>query len=115
MTTPAPAADPAPADDEPAGWRWTPTRVLLTCIALALVAMWGYVLYLAFGPGRQPPIDRLDDPAFARAAEIRCAEALELVEGLPVANASPTAVRPGRRARRGPTPPTPPCSTTSTA
>ena len=24
--------------------------------------MWGYVLYLAFGPGRQPPIDRLDDP-----------------------------------------------------
>jgi hypothetical protein len=91
MTTPAPAADPAPADDEPAGWRWTPTRVLLTCIALALVAMWGYVLYLAFGPGRQPPIDRLDDPAFARAAEVRCAEALEVVEGLPVANASPTA------------------------
>ena len=42
--------------------------------------MWGYVLYLAFGPGRQPPIDRLDDPAFAEAAEERCAAALEQVD-----------------------------------
>ena len=30
--------------------------------------MWGYVLYLAFGPGRADSPDRLDDPAFAVAA-----------------------------------------------
>jgi hypothetical protein len=53
--------------------------------------MWGYVLFLAFGPGRQPPIDRLDDPAFAEAAEERCATTLEEVDRLPVASASHTA------------------------
>lgn len=67
----------------------TPVRVLLTLVVVALVAMWVYVLYLAVGPGRQPPIDRLDDPAFAEAAERRCADALEVVEALPVANATP--------------------------
>src|SRR5690606_17941223 len=55
---------------------------------LALVAMWGYVVYLAFGPGRQPPIDRLDDRACAAAAEERCADALDTVEALPPANAA---------------------------
>ncbi|HEY3144018.1 MAG TPA: hypothetical protein VGJ86_22990 [Acidimicrobiales bacterium] len=55
-------------------------------VVLGLVAMWGYVLYLAFGPGRQPPIDRLDDPAFASAAEERCADALAEVARLPFAN-----------------------------
>jgi hypothetical protein len=53
--------------------------------------MWGYVLFLAFGPGRQPPIDRLDDPAFAEAAEERCATTLEQVGRLPAASASHTA------------------------
>jgi hypothetical protein len=62
--------------------------VIVVC---ALVSMWGYVLYLAFGPGRQPPIDRLDDPAFAEAAEERCARALNEIEQLPVASASHTA------------------------
>jgi hypothetical protein len=62
--------------DTAASRRWTPVRVLLTVVALAMVAMWGYVVFLAFGPGRQPPIDRLDDPAFAEAGEARCAEAL---------------------------------------
>jgi hypothetical protein len=55
------------------------------------VSMWIYVLYLAFGPGRQPPIDRLDDPTFARAAEERCVAAVAEVDELPVANASPNA------------------------
>jgi hypothetical protein len=76
-----------------AGWRWTPVRLVLTAVVVALVAMWGYVLYLAFGPGRQPPIDRLDDPAFAEAGEERCAEALQQVELLPVANESHTAAQ----------------------
>jgi hypothetical protein len=71
--------------------RWGPTRVFLCLVVAALVAMWGYVLYLAFGPGRQPPIDRLDDPAFAVAAEERCAEALDAVDELPVASESDTA------------------------
>ncbi|HEX6419517.1 MAG TPA: hypothetical protein VFZ77_13535 [Acidimicrobiales bacterium] len=71
-----------------AGWRWTPTRLVLAVVVLALVAMWGYVVYLAFGPGRQPPIDRLDDPAFAEAAEQRCAATLAEVEALPVASAA---------------------------
>ena len=78
-------------DDSDGRRRWTPTRVLLTAVVIAMLTMWGYVLFLAFGPGRQPPIDRLDDPAFAAAAEARCADALEQVEALPVAAASDTA------------------------
>jgi hypothetical protein len=66
-------------------------RTVALVIVCALVSMWGYVLYLAFGPGRQPPIDRLDDPAFAEAAEERCATTLEDVDRLPVASASHTA------------------------
>jgi hypothetical protein len=71
--------------------RRRPVRTLLTLVVLALVAMWVYVIYLAVGPGRQPPIDRLDDPAFAEAAEPRCADALEVIGELPVANATPDA------------------------
>jgi hypothetical protein len=70
-------------------WRWS--RIVIVVVVCALVSMWGYVLYLAFGPGRQPPIDRLDDPAFAEAAEERCAGTLEEVDRLPVASASHTA------------------------
>jgi hypothetical protein len=82
--------EPPDGDDAEAssGWRWTPTRVVLTAVVVALVSMWGYVLFLAFGPGRQPPIDRLDDPAFAEAGEARCAEAVEQVEALPAASDS---------------------------
>jgi hypothetical protein len=66
-------------------------RVVVLIVVCALVSMWGYVLFLAFGPGRQPPIDRLQDPAFADAAEERCAATLERVDRLPVASASHTA------------------------
>lgn len=71
------------------GSRWG--RLVVLIVVCALVSMWGYVLFLAFGPGRQPPIDRLDDPAFAEAAEERCATTLEQVGRLPVASASHTA------------------------
>jgi hypothetical protein len=57
--------------------------VFLTLLVVAMVSMWAYVLYLAFGPGRQPPPDRLDDPAFATAAEARCQIALTEVAALP--------------------------------
>lgn len=63
-------------------------RVAVALAIVLMVSMWGYVLYLAFGPGRQPPIDRLDDPAFAEAGEARCAEAVAAVERLPGAGAS---------------------------
>jgi hypothetical protein len=71
--------------------RWRPTRVLVTLVVVGMAAMWGYVLYLAFGPGRQAPPDRLDDPAFAIAAEARCHAALEEVDELPSASASASA------------------------
>lgn len=63
--------------------RWTPGRVVLTAVVIALVGMWGYVLYLAIGPGRQPPPDRLEDPTFATAAQDRCSAALDVVDDLP--------------------------------
>jgi hypothetical protein len=62
---------------------WTAGRILVTILVVAMVAMWGYVLYLAFGPGRQDPPDRLDDPAFAVAAQVRCGAALTVVDRLP--------------------------------
>ncbi len=63
--------------------RWGPGRVAAATIVVAFVAMWAYILYLAIGPGRQAPIDRLDDPSFARAAEARCSAALDEVAALP--------------------------------
>jgi hypothetical protein len=78
--------DGAAGDDDPRpSGRWRPTRIVVLLVVAGLVAMWGYVVYLAFGPGRQPPVDRIDDPAFARAAEDRCAEALDRVAELPPA------------------------------
>ena len=89
--------DGAPARrGRPPGSGWS--SLVVVC---ALVSMWGYVLYLAFGPGRQPPIDRLDDPAFAAAAEERCAATLEEVDGCQSPSASPTAVERARRAGSG--------------
>jgi hypothetical protein len=73
---------PAPTPDEPTRRRW---RAVLTVLVLGMLAMWGYVLYLAFGPGRADPPDRLEDPAFAEAAQDRCDEALDLVAQLPTA------------------------------
>jgi len=64
---------------------------VLAAVVVGLVSMWIYVLYLAFGPGRQPPIDRLDDPDFAAAAEDVCRAAVDDVDDLPVASQSPTA------------------------
>jgi len=65
-------------------------RIVLTAVVVGLVGMWIYVLYLAFGPGRQPPIDRLDDPAFAVAAQARCDQAVADVDRLPNASESAT-------------------------
>jgi hypothetical protein len=88
-------------DDAPAGehgtsaaprpaQRWV--RPVLVVVVAAMVAMWGYVLYLAVGPGRPVPADRVEDPAFAPAAEQRCAAALAEVGALPRANETPDPV-----------------------
>lgn len=76
-------AAPTVDRDEQQRRRWTPGRIVITAIVVALVAMWGYVLYLALGPGRQDPPDRLDDPAFASAAQDRCSAALDVIDDLP--------------------------------
>jgi len=64
---------------------WRPSRVLIVIAVVLMVAMWVYVLYLAFGPGRQPPPDRLADPTFAREAQAVCAAAHEDIATLPPA------------------------------
>lgn len=71
--------------------RWTTGRILLAGAIAAMVAMWVYILYLAIGPGRQPPPDRLEDPTFATAAQQRCSEALDDVAALPRAGDTATA------------------------
>ena len=76
MATPTTAAPPG---------RWTSGRVLVVIVVVALLAMWGYVLYLAFGPGRQPPPDRLADPTFGQQAQAVCEVALADVAALPPA------------------------------
>jgi hypothetical protein len=65
--------------------------VLATVAVVAMVSMWGYVLYLAFGPGRADPPDRLDHPTFAREAEARCSQALDAIAALPLAFEAETA------------------------
>lgn len=65
-------------------------RALVLPLVAALLAMWGYVIYLALFEGRQPPADRIEEPAFAEAAETRCARALDEVDTLPLATESPT-------------------------
>jgi hypothetical protein len=77
--------------DAPPRRRWTPGRVVVALLIAAMVAMWVYVLYLAFGPGRQPPPDRLSDPAFAVAAQARCEAAHASIDQLPTANQAPDA------------------------
>jgi len=71
--------------------RWTPTRVVLGVAIAVMAAMWVYILYLAIGPGRQPPLDRLEDPAFAGAAQERCSAALDEVALLPTAQETSSA------------------------
>jgi hypothetical protein len=58
-------------------------RALIAVAVVGMVGLWGYVLYLAIGPGRQGPPDELEDPAFAIAAQARCREALGVVDQLP--------------------------------
>lgn len=75
------------SDHEP---RVRPRRVAAALVVVGLLGMWGYVMYLALGPGRQDPPDRLEDPTFASAAQGRCSQALDQVASLPRATESET-------------------------
>jgi len=77
------APPPSPTDEATDARRATPIRVVLVLVILAMAGIWVYILYLAFGPGRQPPVDRLEDLAFAPAAQARCSQALDEVDLLP--------------------------------
>jgi hypothetical protein len=77
--------DPAGRGDGTGGTRSRAVRVAIALAIASMLGMWGYVLYLAVGPGRQPPLDRFEDPAFAEAGEAACAEAVADVEALPQA------------------------------
>ena len=91
--TDAGPGDEGPRDDGPGqgGGRSSRFgRATIAVVVVTMLGMWGYVLYLAFGPGRQPPIDRLEDPAFAEAGEVLCADAVADVERLPNAGDAAT-------------------------
>jgi hypothetical protein len=66
-------------------------RVLVRIAVVAMVGMWVYVLYLAFGPGRADPPEKLKDPAFAQTAQSICNATLDQVAKLPPAFSSKTA------------------------
>ena len=90
-------APPEPPPAESTSWWswWTPGRVIVMVLVVGMLSMWGYVLYLAFGPGRQDPVDRVHDASFASAAEARCDEAHDAIDQLPAADQTP---KPAERA-----------------
>lgn len=63
----------------------TTGRTAVKLVVIGLVAMWGYVVYLAFFVGRADSPDKIDDPQFTEAAEERCASAEARVADLPPA------------------------------
>jgi hypothetical protein len=67
--------------------------VLVVATVVLMVAMWGYVVYLAFGPGRQAPPDRLSDPTFAPRAQAICEATHAEVDQLPRAIDAPDAAQ----------------------
>lgn len=86
MSDPSTAVEAAPPCR-----RWSAGRVLVITTVALMVVMWGYVLYLAFGPGRQPPPDRLADPTYATEAQAICERAHDDVDQLPRAIDAATA------------------------
>jgi hypothetical protein len=76
----APPRPSEPADLHETGWRWTRGRVIAGLVVVAIFAFWIYVILLAPTPD---PVDKLDDPAFAAAAEPICAATQEAILDLP--------------------------------
>lgn len=76
--------DTEPDVDDPRTRPWQ--RILLVLAVASFVGIWGYVMYLSFGPGREAPRDRLDDTAWVARAEAVCAETAEELAQLPFAS-----------------------------
>ena len=65
-------------------WGWTPGRIVSAVLLLGVIAFWVWA-FSPLAPRGHP--DELDDPAFAEAAEIRCAAAVDQVATeVPAAN-----------------------------
>lgn len=68
------------------GWSgWTPGRVVLAVVVAASFGVWIYALS---GRADRVPLDTLDDPAFALAAEPICADAMARMGEIPNAAAA---------------------------
>ena len=67
--------------------RWTRGRIAAAVWIAIMVGFWFYAFVLA--PRGSPDI--LDDPAFASAAEARCAQARSVIDALPSARTSQSA------------------------
>ena len=66
---------------DPGRWGWSPGRVLGLLVVLAMAAFWAWAFI--WSPRGHP--DRLDDPAYAEASELRCADARSLIDEVPAA------------------------------
>lgn len=66
--------------------RWTPGRIFGVIVALSVVGVWGYVMFLTFTEGRAEPRDRMSDVAYRERAEATCAPFAEAVTDLPLAS-----------------------------
>lgn len=66
---------------------FTPGRIAAVAVAVAIALLWIY----AFAQARVPPPDRLDDAAFATAAEPVCQAGVAAMAALPPAYEMPTA------------------------
>lgn len=58
----------------------------MAAVVASFVGIWGYVLYLSIFEGRPEPRDRMEDTAFASAAEETCADTRAVIATLPLAN-----------------------------
>jgi len=67
---------------------WSLGRVVAVVVVLVLMGFWGWVF--SGGPRSDPP-DTLDSEVFPVAAQVRCEEAVALIDDLPAAADSATA------------------------
>lgn len=87
MTAPSPPTDPPPVEvpGERPGRTWA--KVLAGIFLVISVGFWLWLIFLA---DEQTPPDRMDDPAFAEAAEPICSAGQDAVDALPPARTADT-------------------------
>lgn len=65
---------------------WTLGRLLAWGVALSVIGVWGYVMYLSIFVGRAEPRERLADEGYREAAEEVCAPHRDRIDALPFAS-----------------------------